>query len=161
MLRRSIVWFVLVVVDVSHQVMNRDVLFCLLLILLVAVCYYNSLPCGFVFDDMSAIRDNKDLRPETPLVNLFWNDFWGTPMHKVYFLCFASQKHCGARLIYCLFLDNCVLEFFTVCIVWYCIVQWCNNNCFMIRSTAVWLISKYTHTHTHISREKYMAKWHW
>jgi len=62
---------------------RRDVLFSSLLALLVAVCYHNSLPCGFVFDDMSAIRDNKDLRPETPIVNLFWNDFWGTPMHKV------------------------------------------------------------------------------
>jgi len=65
--------------------MDRDILFSSLLALLVAVCYYNSLPCGFVFDDMSAIRDNKDLRPETPMINLFWNDFWGTPMHKVYF----------------------------------------------------------------------------
>jgi len=53
------------------------------LLVTVASCYYNSLPCGFVFDDMSAIRDNKDLRPETPVANLFWNDFWGTPMHKV------------------------------------------------------------------------------
>ena len=47
------------------------------------VCYYNSLKCGFVFDDISAIKDNKDLRPTTPLGNLFWNDFWGTPMVKV------------------------------------------------------------------------------
>ncbi|KAL5009556.1 hypothetical protein ScPMuIL_011861 [Solemya velum] len=30
---------------------------------------------------MSAIVDNKDLRPHKPLANLFWNDFWGTPMH--------------------------------------------------------------------------------
>ncbi|KPP61924.1 transmembrane and TPR repeat-containing protein 3-like [Scleropages formosus] len=52
-------------------------------------CYWNSLSCGFVFDDVSAILDNKDLRPSTPLVNLFLNDFWGTPMseersHKSY-----------------------------------------------------------------------------
>ena len=71
--------------------MDRDVLFSSLLVLLVAVCYHNSLPCGFVFDDMSAIRDNKDLRPETPVINLFWNDFWGTPMHKVYFLYFICR----------------------------------------------------------------------
>lgn len=47
------------------------------------VCYYNSCYCGFVFDDISAIKDNRDLRPHTPLKNVFLNDFWGTPMHKV------------------------------------------------------------------------------
>jgi hypothetical protein len=44
--------------------------------------YWNSLQCGFVFDDMSAIRDNRDLRPHVPEENLFHNDFWGTPMNK-------------------------------------------------------------------------------
>lgn len=48
------------------------------------LCYYNALHCGFVFDDMSAIRDNKDLRPSSPLSNIFFNDFWGTPIHKVF-----------------------------------------------------------------------------
>uniref|UniRef100_A0A8C6S5K7 Protein O-mannosyl-transferase TMTC3 n=1 Tax=Neogobius melanostomus TaxID=47308 RepID=A0A8C6S5K7_9GOBI len=61
----------------------------LLLTGLVVGCYWNSLSCGFVFDDVSAILDNKDLRPSTPLKNLFLNDFWGTPMseersHKSY-----------------------------------------------------------------------------
>ncbi|KAM6937583.1 protein O-mannosyl-transferase TMTC3 [Xenentodon cancila] len=61
----------------------------LLLTGLVVGCYWNSLSCGFVFDDVSAILDNKDLRPSTPLFNLFLNDFWGTPMaeersHKSY-----------------------------------------------------------------------------
>uniref|UniRef100_A0A4W4EW05 Protein O-mannosyl-transferase TMTC3 n=1 Tax=Electrophorus electricus TaxID=8005 RepID=A0A4W4EW05_ELEEL len=56
---------------------------------LVVCCYWNSLLCGFVFDDVSAILDNKDLRPSTPIRNLFLNDFWGTPMseersHKSY-----------------------------------------------------------------------------
>uniref|UniRef100_A0A8C6KXY5 Protein O-mannosyl-transferase TMTC3 n=1 Tax=Nothobranchius furzeri TaxID=105023 RepID=A0A8C6KXY5_NOTFU len=56
---------------------------------LVVGCYWNSLSCGFVFDDVSAILDNKDLRPTTPIRNLFLNDFWGTPMaeersHKSY-----------------------------------------------------------------------------
>uniref|UniRef100_A0A3Q3NC65 Protein O-mannosyl-transferase TMTC3 n=1 Tax=Mastacembelus armatus TaxID=205130 RepID=A0A3Q3NC65_9TELE len=55
----------------------------LLLTGLVAGCYWNSLSCGFVFDDVSAILDNKDLRPSTPLRNLFLNDFWGTPMAEV------------------------------------------------------------------------------
>ncbi|XP_055011548.1 protein O-mannosyl-transferase TMTC3 [Boleophthalmus pectinirostris] len=61
----------------------------LLLAGLVVACYWNSLSCGFVFDDVSAILDNKDLRPSTPIKNLFLNDFWGTPMaeersHKSY-----------------------------------------------------------------------------
>ncbi|KAF5297988.1 hypothetical protein FQA39_LY11863 [Lamprigera yunnana] len=46
------------------------------------VVYHNSCYCGFVFDDISAIKDNRDLRPHTPLLNIFFNDFWGTPMHK-------------------------------------------------------------------------------
>ncbi|XP_078112641.1 protein O-mannosyl-transferase TMTC3 isoform X1 [Sander vitreus] len=61
----------------------------LLLTGLVVGCYWNSLSCGFAFDDVSAILDNKDLRPSTSLYNLFRNDFWGTPMteersHKSY-----------------------------------------------------------------------------
>ncbi|XP_055840237.1 protein O-mannosyl-transferase Tmtc3 [Episyrphus balteatus] len=46
------------------------------------LCYYNSASCGLVFDDISAVKDNKDLRPSTPLKNIFLNDFWGTPMRK-------------------------------------------------------------------------------
>ena len=62
------------------------------LVMLAFVCYYNSTGCGFVFDDMSAVKDNKDLRPNTPISNLFWNDFWGTPMHKV---SDSYQRCCG------------------------------------------------------------------
>lgn len=59
------------------------------LVLAVAFAYHNSLKCGFVFDDISAVKDNKDLRQNTPILNLFKNDFWGTPMdqersHKSY-----------------------------------------------------------------------------
>lgn len=43
--------------------------------------YLNSLDCGFCFDDISAIKENEDLRPESSWSNLIWNDFWGTPMH--------------------------------------------------------------------------------
>jgi hypothetical protein len=60
-------------------------------------CYYNSCYCGFVFDDISAIKDNRDLRPHSPLVNIFFNDFWGTPMHK-------EQSHKSYRPL-------CVLTF--------------------------------------------------
>lgn len=56
-----------------------------IVILTCVVCYHNSCNCGFVFDDISAIKDNRDLRPHTPLANIFFNDFWGTPMHKVSF----------------------------------------------------------------------------
>jgi len=66
-----------------------------LLVLLVAVCYHNTLPCGFVFDDRAAVVENKDLRPETPVSNLIWNDFWGTPMHQV---CFNRAMHFSAVL---------------------------------------------------------------
>ena len=31
--------------------------------------YLNCLGCGFVFDDVSAIKENKDLRPTSPLAN--------------------------------------------------------------------------------------------
>lgn len=61
------------------------------------VCYYNSCYCGFVFDDISAIKDNKDLRPHTPIKNVFLNDFWGMPMYK-------EQSHKSYRPL-------CVLTF--------------------------------------------------
>lgn len=52
-------------------------------------CYLNSLEYDLVHDDVFAIKDNLDIRPETPLQNLFSNDFWGKPMwsntsHKSY-----------------------------------------------------------------------------
>ncbi|CDS43735.1 transmembrane and TPR repeat containing protein [Echinococcus multilocularis] len=60
------------------------------LILLTLLIYSNSLSCGFVFDDASAVVDNQDLRSHIqPWWILFFNDFWGTPMahessHKSY-----------------------------------------------------------------------------
>ena len=56
---------------------------------LAAACYWNSLQGGLVHDDIFAIRDNPDVRPETPLAQVFTNDFWGRPMssnvsHKSY-----------------------------------------------------------------------------
>jgi len=59
------------------------------------LCYYNSLSCGFVFDDVSAIRDNKDILPSTPVSKIFFNDFWGIPMEK-------EQSHKSYRPI-CVF----------------------------------------------------------
>ncbi|KRT83914.1 Anaphase-promoting complex subunit 3 protein [Oryctes borbonicus] len=68
-----------------------------IVVLTCVVCYHNSCYCGFVFDDISAIKDNRDLRPHTPLVNVFFNDFWGTPMYK-------EQSHKSYRPL-------CVLTF--------------------------------------------------
>ncbi|XP_071112558.1 protein O-mannosyl-transferase TMTC3-like isoform X2 [Haliotis cracherodii] len=69
--------------------METFTLYSAVLLGVVSVCYFNSLNCGFVFDDMSAVVENKDLRPHTSVSRLFWNDFWGTPMqnersHKSY-----------------------------------------------------------------------------
>ncbi|KAK8735459.1 hypothetical protein OTU49_005400, partial [Cherax quadricarinatus] len=59
--------------------------------------YWNALSCSFVFDDISAIKENRDLRPHTPVTNLFLHDFWGTPMQK-------EQSHKSYRPL-------CVLTF--------------------------------------------------
>lgn len=53
-----------------------------ILVLVCILVYHNCLYCGFVFDDISAIKENRDLRPQTPISNIFLNDFWGTPIHK-------------------------------------------------------------------------------
>nr|XP_042896354.1 protein O-mannosyl-transferase Tmtc3 isoform X2 [Parasteatoda tepidariorum] len=64
--------------------MEREKVFPFLLMVVVAACYSNSLLCGLVFDDLAAIRDNRDIRTHTPLINIFKNDFWGTPIKKEY-----------------------------------------------------------------------------
>ena len=53
------------------------------------LCFCVSYDGDFVFDDSEAITGNKDLLPETPLSNLFINDFWGNKLdsktsHKSY-----------------------------------------------------------------------------
>lgn len=62
---------------------SRFFLYSAILCVTVGVCYLRAMDCGFVFDDISAIVDNKDLRPRTPWSRLFLNDFWGTPMSMV------------------------------------------------------------------------------
>ncbi|KAG5841661.1 hypothetical protein ANANG_G00169000 [Anguilla anguilla] len=42
------------------------------------VLYVNTLGAGFCYDDSRAIRSNQDLLPETPWINIFYDDFWGT-----------------------------------------------------------------------------------
>ena len=51
------------------------------LLVVVSVVYSNARLCDFVFDDVSAIKDNRDLRSTTPWRDLMKNDFWGTPMN--------------------------------------------------------------------------------
>ena len=45
--------------------------------------YINSILCGFVFDDTSAILKNKDVFGESKITDLLWNDYWGTSMSDV------------------------------------------------------------------------------
>uniref|UniRef100_A0A673K3D4 dolichyl-phosphate-mannose--protein mannosyltransferase n=2 Tax=Sinocyclocheilus TaxID=75365 RepID=A0A673K3D4_9TELE len=53
------------------------------------ICFINSYDGDFVFDDSEAIINNKDLNPDTPLSNIWKNDFWGSNLssnssHKSY-----------------------------------------------------------------------------
>ncbi|KAG8199948.1 hypothetical protein JTE90_006195 [Oedothorax gibbosus] len=64
------------------SIMEIEKMYPFVLVALVAVCYSNSLRCGLVFDDVAAISDNRDIRPHTPISNIFLNDFWGTSLQK-------------------------------------------------------------------------------
>ncbi|XP_016333087.1 transmembrane and TPR repeat-containing protein 4-like [Sinocyclocheilus anshuiensis] len=53
------------------------------------ISFINSYDGDFVFDDSEAIINNKDLNPDTPLSNIWKNDFWGSNLssnssHKSY-----------------------------------------------------------------------------
>uniref|UniRef100_A0A7N8XU38 dolichyl-phosphate-mannose--protein mannosyltransferase n=1 Tax=Mastacembelus armatus TaxID=205130 RepID=A0A7N8XU38_9TELE len=57
--------------------------------LVALLCFINSYDGEFVFDDSEAIVNNKDLKPTTPLNNIWSNDFWGSNLssnssHKSY-----------------------------------------------------------------------------
>jgi len=70
------------VVNVMGYPVSRVWLSRLFIAMLCFVVYVNSLWCDFVFDDVSAIKDNKDLRPSSPWSNILKHDFWGTDMRK-------------------------------------------------------------------------------
>lgn len=63
---------------------------CLLVSSVIAfLLYLNTFNADFAYDDSRAVEKNPDLLPETPFINLFYNDFWGTPLtnsgsHKSY-----------------------------------------------------------------------------
>uniref|UniRef100_A0A6Q2WY81 dolichyl-phosphate-mannose--protein mannosyltransferase n=1 Tax=Esox lucius TaxID=8010 RepID=A0A6Q2WY81_ESOLU len=42
------------------------------------VLYLNTLNADFCYDDSRAIKTNQDLLPETPWINILYDDFWGT-----------------------------------------------------------------------------------
>ncbi|XP_064628907.1 protein O-mannosyl-transferase TMTC2-like [Lineus longissimus] len=53
------------------------------------ILYLNTLTADFAYDDSRAIKKNQDLLPDTPIINVFYDDFWGTPLthsgsHKSY-----------------------------------------------------------------------------
>ena len=64
-------------------------LWCFVVNAAATACYTNSLWCDLVHDDVFAVKQNLDLRSETPLRQVFLDDFWGKPMssnisHKSY-----------------------------------------------------------------------------
>ncbi|KAK6636502.1 hypothetical protein RUM43_010163 [Polyplax serrata] len=59
--------------------------------------YYNTLDAGFVYDDRRAILNNQDVLSTSPLSNIWYNDFWGTPIR-------SSGSHGSYRPL-------CVLSF--------------------------------------------------
>lgn len=53
------------------------------------IVFTNSVNGKFVFDDSEAVVNNQDVRTETPILNIIYNDFWGTALthnesHKSY-----------------------------------------------------------------------------
>lgn len=51
--------------------------------------YANTITAGLVMDDTPAIMYNGDLRPDAPLLDFFFHDYWGKPLddkmsHKSY-----------------------------------------------------------------------------
>ena len=70
----------------TYATMGRE---SVVLIVLSTSCYINALWGEFVFDDIIAVMENLDVRPETPLAKVFEHDFWGQSLidwqsHKSY-----------------------------------------------------------------------------
>lgn len=66
---------------------------CCLIVFVAVAVYWNALDCDFAFDDISAVKENRDLRPTTPWSQLFEHDFWGTPMRKVSTFVLVAVSH--------------------------------------------------------------------
>ena len=52
--------------------------------LIAMAVFANTAKGGFAIDDKKAIIENKDLRPENPIDNIYANDYWGMPMPSKY-----------------------------------------------------------------------------
>ena len=116
---------------VMNKILDGGANYQVLITLASFICFYNSLENDLVHDDIFAIKNNKDIRPETPLWNIFANDFWGRNLldpksHKSYRpLCTLTF-----RLNYALFgmdsfwfhLVNLILHAL-VCNVLFCVLQ--------------------------------------
>lgn len=53
----------------------------LCIIIVLSLCCLNSYNGGFVFDDSEAIVNNKDVK-DSPLKDVFENDFWGAKLSR-------------------------------------------------------------------------------
>ena len=72
--------------DLSQSLRSSPHLLSYLMVLLVSAgVYWNSLDAGFVFDDHRAILTNKDIETDgdRTIFDLFWNDFWGGSMSRI------------------------------------------------------------------------------
>ncbi|CAL7943080.1 unnamed protein product [Xylocopa violacea] len=72
----------------STSLPDVPLLFSLIIIVTLSLCFVNSYNGEFVFDDSEAIVHNEDVQT-TPLIDVFKNDFWGTRLtykqsHKSY-----------------------------------------------------------------------------
>lgn len=55
-----------------------------IVVVISVLCYLNSLEGDFVHDDLPAISWNQDVLGTTSVLQVFQDDFWGTPMSDVY-----------------------------------------------------------------------------
>lgn len=75
--------------DVIATTRSGLAVMCAGLFVLAVVTSWEATKGGLIYDDIKAVEGNPDLRPTTPIFQLFLNDFWGTPIdmersHKSY-----------------------------------------------------------------------------
>lgn len=67
----------------SNSICNSDIAIYSMVTATAVLSYLNSLNGEFVHDDIPAIVTNGDVTGTNSLKELFFNDFWGTPMEDV------------------------------------------------------------------------------
>ena len=67
--------------------------FFIVIVFISLLLYLNACFCGFVFDDVSAVQNNNDVTGKSSIMDLLWNDYWGTPMLLVTFCLFFYLKY--------------------------------------------------------------------